>query len=260
MESARIDREPDLNDPCLVAAWPGVGNVALIAATYLKDKLEAKEFGEIEPKGFFDPGGVFVKGNILEVPQFPVSRFYSWERGGEGQDIVFFLSEAQPANASYEYAGVVLDLAQKLGVRRVYTLAAALTEHHPEQPRVLGATTSENLQDELRSLDVVLASDFYIAGLNGLLLGAAKERGLEGICLLGETPRYAAKMANPRASKAVLEVLAKMLRVQIDMAELEELAAGTERQIKEISDQLRKEYLQHFTKPIWEADEGTENG
>jgi proteasome assembly chaperone (PAC2) family protein len=83
---------------------------------------------------------------------------------------------------------------------------------------------------------------------------------MEGICLLGETARYTAKMANPGASKAVLEVLSHLLKIEIDMTELNDLASSTDRQMKEISDRLRTEYLQHFTKPIWERDEGAENG
>ena len=207
MKSVKIYHEPKLVDPCLVAAWPGVGNVALIAATYLKDKLDAEEFGEIEMSEFFDVGGVFINDNIIEVPQLPDSKFYYWNSGGAGKDIVILLAEAQPAFRAYEYASIVMDVAEKLGVKRVYTLAASLTEHHPSQPRVLCAASFPELLDELKGFDVVQAGDFYIAGLNGLLLGVAKERGMEGICLLGETAKYAAKMANPMASQAVLRVL-----------------------------------------------------
>jgi hypothetical protein len=153
-----------------------------------------------------------------------------------------------------------LDVAERFGVRRVYTLAAAITEHHPDEPRVLGAATSPELLDELKRHGVVLAGDFYVAGLNGLLLGAAKERDMEGICLLGETVKYAAKLANPRSSQAVLKVLTGLLQVDIDMSELKEFAEGTEKQLRQIGDEVRKEYLQHFTRPIWEREEHEENG
>jgi len=254
MKSVKFYREPELVDPCLVTAWPGVGNVALIAATYLKDKLKAEEFAEIDPSGFFDLGGVFIKDNLVEMPTFPEGKFYYWDSGGEGKDIIFFLAEAQPASGSYEYAGIVLDVAQKFGVKRVYTLAAALTEYHPDQPRVLGAASSPELLEDLR------AGDFYIAGLNGLLLGVAKERNIETVCLLGETVKYAAKMANPSGSQSVLRVLTKLLGVEIDMAELEEYAESTERQIRQMGDEMKREFLQHFTKPIWEREQHEENG
>ncbi len=260
MKSVKFYREPELVNPCLVTAWPGVGNVALIAATYLKDKLKAEELAEIDPSSFFDLGGVFIKDNLVETPTFPEGKFYYWDSGGEGKDIVFFLAEAQPASGSYEYAGIVLDVAQKFGVKRVYTLAAALTEYHPDQPRVLGAANSPELLEELRKLKVVLAGDFYIAGLNGLLLGVAKERNIETVCLLGETVKYAAKMANPRGSQSVLSVLTKLLGVEIDMAELEEFAESTEKEIRQMGDEMKREFLQHFTKPIWEREQHEENG
>ena len=253
-------RTPKLVNPSLVAAWPGVGNVALIAVTYLKDKLKAKVLGELDPSGFFDLGGVFIKDNLIELPEFPQSTFYYWSSRGKGKDLIIFLSESQPAFGAYEYVGRVLDVAESFGIRRVYTLAAAVTEHHPDEPRVLGAATSPELLNELKTHDVVLAGDFYVAGLNGLLLGAAKERDMEGICLLGETVKYAAKLANPRSSQAVLEVLTRLLEVKIDMSELKEFAEGTEKQLRQIGDEIRKEYLQHFTRPIWEREEHEENG
>jgi len=253
-------RTPKLVNPSLVAAWPGVGNVALIAVTYLKDKLQAKVLGELDPSGFFDLGGVFIKDNLIELPEFPQSTFYYWSSRGKGKDLIIFLSESQPAFGAYEYVGRVLDVAESFGIRRVYTLAAAVTEHHPDEPRVLGAATSPELLNELKTHDVVLAGDFYVAGLNGLLLGAAKERDMEGICLLGETVKYAAKLANPRSSQAVLEVLTRLLEVKIDMSELKEFAEGTEKQLRQIGDEIRKEYLQHFTRPIWEREEHEENG
>jgi uncharacterized protein (TIGR00162 family) len=257
----KIRRTPKLVNPSLVAAWPGVGNVALIAVTYLKDKLKAKPLGEIDPQGFFDLGGVFIKDNLIEMPEFPQSAFYYWKRSNnKGNDLLIFLAEAQPAIGAYEYVSKVLDIAESFGVSRVYTLAAAVTEHHPDEPRVLGAATTPGLLEELKPYNVVLAGDFYVAGLNGLLLGAAKERGLEGICLLGETVKYAAKLANPRSSQAVLEVLTKLLNVKIDLAELKEFADGTEKQLRQIGDEIRREYLQHFTRPIWERQEREENG
>jgi uncharacterized protein (TIGR00162 family) len=260
MKSVKFYRRPELVNPRLVTAWPGVGNVASIAATYLKDKLEAEELGAIDPSGFFDLGGVFVKDNLVDLPKFPEGKFYYWGSGGKGKDLIIFLAEAQPASGSYEYANIVLDVAQKFGVQRVYTLAAALTEYHPDQPRVLGAASSTELLEELEKFNVVLAGDFYIAGLNGLLLGVAAERGIEAICLLGETVKYAAKMANPRASYAVLTVLTKLLGVEIDMAELEEFAQSTDAQIRQLGNEMKREFLQNFTKPIWEREEDDENG
>ena len=41
MKTIKIKKRPRLKSPILVAAWPGMGDVALKAAIYLKDKLAA---------------------------------------------------------------------------------------------------------------------------------------------------------------------------------------------------------------------------
>ena len=49
----KLYARPKLNEPNLLAAWPGVGNVAIIIATYLTTKLNFKDLAEIEPARFF---------------------------------------------------------------------------------------------------------------------------------------------------------------------------------------------------------------
>jgi proteasome assembly chaperone (PAC2) family protein len=58
----------------------------------------------------------------------------------------------------------------------------------------------------------------------------------------------------------VLEVLTRIIEVKIDLSELKEFADGTEKQLRQIGDEIRREYLQHFTKPIWEREEHEESG
>ena len=61
----KLYAKPKLNSPNMLAAWPGIGNVSLIAATYLRRKLDFKELGEIEASYFFDPIGVMVEDNVV---------------------------------------------------------------------------------------------------------------------------------------------------------------------------------------------------
>ena len=92
----KLRARPKLNSPNMLAAWPGIGNVSLIAATYLKRALNFKELGELEASYFFDPIGVVVKDNVVEAPQFPQSKFYYWKNAGKGSDILLFIGEDQP--------------------------------------------------------------------------------------------------------------------------------------------------------------------
>ncbi len=256
----RYSARPTLHTPNMVAAWPGISNVALIIANYLKKKLDFKELGEVEASHFFDPIGVVVKNNVVEAPQFPQSKFYYWENKDGGSDIVLFIGDDQPAVKTYELANCILDIGLGFQVQRIYTCAAAVTRiHHSEQSRVWGVATSQPLTEQLRELDLMQRGNLQIAGLNGLLLGVAKERGVEGICLLGEVPAYATRVQNPMAALAILGALSKMLGIEVDVVELAELARQTSEKIKELAAEAMGEYIDLFTEPIWEqGEEGEE--
>jgi uncharacterized protein len=259
-EAIKIIGRPKLNEPNLLAAWPGVGNVAMIIASYLATHLVFKDLAEIQPEFFFDPTGVLVEDSIIEEPQFPRSRFFyrkSTQPGGS--DLILFIGDDQPLGRGYELAHCVLDVAQKFRVRRVHTCAAALTHiHHTEQPKVWGVATSPVMVPDLKRWNLKQKGNLQIAGLNGLLLGVAKEREIEGLCLLGEVPMYASRMANPMAALAVLRTLTKMLEIEVDLKELIKNADETREKMKQAAAEAMGQYIDYFTQPIWE--QGQEEG
>jgi len=239
----------------MLAAWPGISNVAMIVATYLARRLEPKELARIRPNYFFDPVGVVVRSNIVEEPQFPQSIFYYY-KNPHGEDLIIFLGEDQPPAKSYDLANLIVDVAERYHVQRIYTCAAAVTRiHHTEQPRVWGVGTAPDLCKELASYGAFLGGNLQIAGLNGLLLGVAKERGLEGACLLGEVPNYAARMHNPMAALAVVRVISEMLKLKINLNELIALAEDGRERMKQVAAEAMEEYIDYFTEPIWESGE-----
>ena len=93
--------------------------------------------------------------------------------------------------------------------------------------------------------------------MNGLLLWAAKTRNVEVISLWASVPFYIAQLPPlladyPKAAKAVLNVLVKMLNLPIDLQELKLLADYKNKEIEsylqvnkiddeELSRQLPKE-------------------
>ncbi len=256
----KLYAHPKLNSPNMLAAWPGIANVSTLVATYLQRKLDFKRLGEIEAAHFFDPIGVMVRNNVVEAPQFPQSRFYYRKNEGGGSDIILFIGDDQPATKAYELANCVLDVGLRFQVKRIYTCAAAITRmHHTEQPKVWGVATSQQLTEDLKRYDLLQRGNLQIAGLNGLLLGVAKERGIEGICLLGEVPMYATRIQNPMAALAIVEMLTKMLDIEIDTVELAQLASETKEKMKQLAAEAMGEYIDLFTEPIWEqGEEGEE--
>ncbi|MBI3040449.1 MAG: PAC2 family protein, partial [Chloroflexi bacterium] len=78
------------------------------------------------------------------------------------------------------------------------------------------------------------------------------------ICLLGEVPMSASRMQNPMAALAIIEVLTKMLDIEIDTAELAQLARETKARMKQLAAEAMEEYIDLFTEPIWEQGDEME--
>ena len=252
----KIRARPKLNSPVMLAAWPGIGDVALIVASYLRKKLDFKELAEVEPSWFFDPIGVLVRDNVVEEPQFPESKFYYWKNKKKGNDIILFIGEDQPPSKGYEMAHCVLDVGVRFAVKRVYCVAAALTRiHHTEQSGVWGVATSLAVLGDLKKYNLVQRGNLQIAGLNGLLMGVAKERGIEGACLLGEVPMYASRLQNPMSALAVLKVITRILGIDVDITELALVASETKEQMRMAAAEAMEKYIDYFTQPIWEQGE-----
>ena len=149
-KAIKLYKQPHPKSCSMFTSWPGIGNVSLMAARYLKEKLSAEEIGEIEPINFFEPVGIVVENNVVEAPNFPESKFYYWQDDKAEEGLVLFIAEEQPSSKGYELASCVLDVAQRLKVQRVYSCAAAVTRiHHSEEPKVWGVATKPELVGEL---------------------------------------------------------------------------------------------------------------
>lgn len=272
----KLYQEPKLERPDLICGWPGIGRIGIMAVDYLRRAIAAEELGEIEPWDFFEPRKVTIQNGLLKDLEFPTNKFY-YHRLGK-RDLLLFIGEEQPAEGmrlyaagekAYGMSNLVLDVAEKFGTRRVYTSGAAVTQiHHSLRPRVWAVPNSEDLIDEVREYEnTVLMSEIEgrrgqgaITGLNGLLLGVAKKRGMEALCLMGEIPYYlqASPWPYPKASISVLEVFASTLGIDIDLVPLEEMARkidegieaflGSLYEAEAIPPQIRKEIRESIEK------------
>jgi len=279
----RLYKEPRLEKPDMIVGWPGIGNIGIIAVDTLRGQIQAEEFGEIEPWDFFYPRRVVIKAAQLEDLEFPSNKFYY--KRLEQKDLIFFIGEEQPTGGggtyaegekAYQMANLVLDVAAKFACQRVYTSGAAISLiHHTQKPRVWAVPNRKDLIEEVKRLEnTILMSEIErrgsqgsITGLNGLLLGVAKKRGFEGICLMGEIPDYlsGAPFPYPKASKSVVEVITSILGTRIDLSALDNMAVQVESIIENIYQKFpqeirerieqRKFVIQRKPETITEEDE-----
>jgi len=240
-----MPEKPQLTHPCLVAMWPGMGNVALNAGIYLLSKLDMNVIAELEAGDLFDVDHVEVKDGIIRTGRRPRNRFFVWTDPNRKHDLVVFLGEAQPPLGKYPFCRQLLDYARELGVERVFTFAAMATQMHPEHhSRVFGAASDEESLAELKRLELEPLEDGHIGGLNGVLLGVAAENGLRGACLLGEMPHIFSQLPFPKASLAILEVFTTITGIDLDLTELAEQAKVMEQQLGELLARMEQTYGQ----------------
>ncbi len=139
-------------------------------------------------------------------------------------------------------ADAYLDIAAELGVKLIYTLGGFGVGHLVYAPRVFGATNREVLKAGLTEEGVIFERDEPgggIVGAAGLLVGMGGMRGIDAVCLMGETSGY---VVDPMSAASVLLVLSKLIAVPVDPTQLNDRAAEMEKVVQGL---LENEKNQH---------------
>lgn len=230
-----------LKNPILVAAWPGMGDIAYKVAQTLIEKLNMQEIFDLPPDEFFYPTGVTIKDSLLETTDLPHSKFYIYKNKAGQNDVIVFISNAQPDLAfAQNYCSILLDFILQLKTKMIITIAAMpVPIEHLEKPNVWAVVTDKDMIDFTAKINLKILKEGQVSGMNGLFLGLAKKQKFKGICLLGEIPLYAVQLENPKAAIAILEILMKILSLNIDTKNLEIQAQEIQTQIEQLIDFLK---------------------
>lgn len=243
-----------LNHPWLVAAWPGIGHVAISAGYYLMAKLGMHLCAEFSARELFDVEAVTVEKGLIQTARLPRSRFFVWKDPAEKRDLVVFIGEAQPPTGRHAFCQRLVEFAHGLGIEKIVTFAAMATEMRPSAPsRVFAAATNAATLEEVWANDVEVLQEGRIGGLNGVLVGTAAEKNIPGVCLLGESPQLFAQLPFPKASLSVLRAFGRISGIQVDLGELESQAETMEKQLEDLLEQVE---AQMAAQRQHEQDEG----
>jgi uncharacterized protein (TIGR00162 family) len=196
--------KPSLENPIFVQGLPGFGNVGKIAAHLLTKFCSAKPFMELYSPSFPDYVSVNSKG-ICHLPRY---EFYAAPM--EKNDFIIMTGDTQPSFddvlAHYSICTDVLEVVKKNGCSLIVTIGGMpMTE---EKAQVYVAATSARLAQEFMDKGAIIYSKGRIMGATGLMLGLAKEEGLDGVCLLGATSGF---RADRGAGFSVFKFLMKAL-------------------------------------------------
>ena len=203
--------KPKLTQPVLVVGLPGFGNVGKIATRLLIKFAGAKPFAELYSPLFPD----YVLINSEGICRPPRYQFYA--SATEKRNLIILTGDTQPSLddviAHYELCSEILDYVQEYDVQFLVVMGGVpVTEPKKE---VYVAATSPALTKEATEKGAVIYGKGRIMGGTGLLLGLAKKRGLDGICLLGSTTGM---RADRGAGLEVFKLLNKILGTEVNEA------------------------------------------
>jgi len=204
----RMLSNPTLENPIFIQGLPGFGNVGRIAAHMLIKFFDAKPFAEFYSPNFPDYISITSKG-IAYLPKYD---FYYAPM--EKNNLIIMSSEIQPSIddmvAHYSICEDVLNFVESLGCNFIITMGGVpITEDKTE---LFVAATSNRLAADFMEKGGVIYSKGRIIGGTGLLLALAKERNLDGVCLLGTTLGF---KADREAGFLVFKFLMKALGQEI---------------------------------------------
>jgi hypothetical protein len=110
---------------------------------------------------------------------------------------------------------------------------------HTQEPNLRFSATSKEVGEELKAKGLKPLAAGQISGMNGLFLGLAAQKGIEGFCLLADIPLYTIQIENPKASSGVLSALAGILNIPLDPGPLRAQARAMEEEINKLLDYLK---------------------
>jgi len=193
--------------PVFVEGLPGFGNVGKIAARLLIEFSQAKVFAELYSPSFPD----FVIVNSMGICRPPRYEFYTSSVGKT--QFIILTGDVQPSQddvvAHHEICDEILEFVEDYKCRYIVTMGGMPAPRPGGEVYV--AATSPKLASEIAKRGAIVYGGGKIMGATGLMLGLAKSRGWEGVCLLGATTGL---KADRGAGFSVFKFLTKMLGIE----------------------------------------------
>ncbi len=196
------------------------------------------KFASIDMSEFYTPEEVGVEQGLIFLPTPPQYTFFFHPE----LNIVVFEGEIQFAGKLGErLIKEILDFAQEIQVKEIFTGASfPIPMSHKDESTIYGVANCKEMRDRLLQYGIRIMESGNISGLNGLLIGYAKERDLPGACLLATIPVYAINFPNPRAWKALNKCFQKILGIRISFEEIDLMIQEMDKQFQMMEEKVKE--------------------
>ncbi|MCK5392945.1 MAG: PAC2 family protein, partial [Candidatus Omnitrophica bacterium] len=246
---------PKLKNPVFIAAWPGMGEVAYRSALFLREVLGCKLFAKLEAHQLFKPAAVAVEKGIISIPAVPAGFFYYY-KSKNANDIILFLGEAQPPLEYAELLSVaIINFIKKYNAKKIFTFAAKPEAmDHKGKSKAWVAATHNELLKSFEKLGLKILKEGQISGLNGIIIGVAKKKGIKGACILSEIPFYTVQIENPKATGNILGIISKYLKLNLDVSSIVKRGKFIEEEIDKLITYLKGDTSLSMPTPLNDED------
>lgn len=229
------NRPERLRNPVVVSAftgWNDAGDAASAALRYFGAAVDAYRVAHVDPEEFYDfqetrPRVEISDGAAREVC-WPTVEIHAAELPGAPGDLLL-VSGPEPNYRWRSFSQIVVGLAHEYQARMVVSMGALLADvPHSRPVAISGMASDPTLIDRIGALSTNYEGP---TGITGVVHAACHDADLPSASLWASVPHYVAAAPNPKAALALVQRLALLVGIEIDVAELEDASADYERQV-----------------------------
>lgn len=243
---------PRLVEPVMIAAfegWNDAGEAASTALEHLELSWDATPLASIDPEEYYDfqvtRPHVRLADGVTRKIEWQTTRLSVAKLPGTERHVVL-INGIEPNLRWQSFCRELLDYVDKLGVTKVVTLGALLTDTpHTRPTPVSGISYDRSSAGELR---VEPSSYQGPTGIVGVFQNACVEAGIPAVSFWASVPHYVSQARVPKAAVALLHRVEEVLDVEVPLGALPEQAEEWERTVSEMAeaDDEVREYVRQL--------------
>ncbi|BBG02127.1 MULTISPECIES: PAC2 family protein [Pseudonocardia] len=252
---------PDLVEPVLIAAfegWNDAGEAASTALEHLELSWDAEPLTSIDPEEYYDfqvtRPHVKLADGVTRRIEWQTTRL-SWATlPGTGRHVVL-VNGIEPNLRWRSFCAELIGQAERLGVTKVITLGALLTEVPHTRPTPVNGTSWD--AESLKDMGTEPSNYEGPTGIVAVFQQACVQAGIPAVSYWAEVPHYVSQAQVPKAAVALLHRIEEALDVEVPLGSLPEKAEEWERTVSEMADadDEVREYVRQLEEQANESDE-----
>jgi proteasome assembly chaperone (PAC2) family protein len=253
------DALPRLVDPVMIAAfegWNDAGEAASTALEHLELSWDATPLASIDPEEYYDfqvtRPHVRLADGVTRSIEWQTTRLSVATLPGTERHVVL-VNGIEPNLRWRSFCKELLGYVEKLGVTKVITLGALLTDTPHTRPTPVSGTSYDKASAE--RMQVEPSTYQGPTGIVGVFQNACVEAGIPALSFWASVPHYVSQARVPKAAVALLHRVEEILDVEVPLGGLPEQAEEWERTVSEMAeaDDEVREYVRQLEEQA-EAD------